>query len=156
MKMMGTCNHLVVGSNPTPGALHRTVQGGALVEVRVFVLIRTVTQLKEPPLSIVTTEAVFMFYTYVLRSLKDGKMYTGFTQDLRNRLKEHEEGKSPATEPRRPLELIFYEAYRNKYDALRREKYFKSSKGKATIQSMLRDFFGSLEKKESPPEPPGA
>ncbi len=81
-----------------------------------------------------------MFYTYVLRSLKDGRMYIGYTDDLRRRIKEHDEGKSPATAPRRPLELIFYEAYRNKYDALRREKYFKSTKGKTTLKSMLKEF----------------
>jgi len=124
MKMMGTCNHLVVGSNPTPGALHRTVQGGAQLG---FVLHHSA------------------FFTYVLRSLKDGKMYIGFTQDLRKRFQEHQNGKSTATECRRPLELIFYEAYKNKYDALRREKYFKSSKGKTTLKSMLRDFFKSTD-----------
>jgi putative endonuclease len=46
---------------------------------------------------------------------------------------------SPATAPRRPFELTFYEAYRNKYDALRREKYFKTSKGKTTLKAMLRE-----------------
>ncbi len=82
-----------------------------------------------------------MFYTYVLRSLKDGKMYIGFTQDLRKRFHEHQDGVSPATRPRRPWDLIFYEAYKNKYDALRREKYFKSAKGKTTLRGMLREFF---------------
>jgi len=37
--------------------------------------------------------------------------------------------------------LIFYEAYLDKYDALRREKYLKSTKGKTTIRTMLRDYF---------------
>lgn len=40
-----------------------------------------------------------------------------------------------------PVELVFYEAYRNKYDALRREKYLKTSKGKSTLKNMLREFF---------------
>ncbi len=81
-----------------------------------------------------------MHYTYVLRSLKDGKMYVGFTSDLRKRLHLHQNGKVFATKPRRPLELIFYEAHRNKYDALRRESYFKSTKGKSTLRNMLREF----------------
>jgi len=84
-----------------------------------------------------------MFYTYVLRSLKDGKMYIGFTQDLRKRIKEHQNGKAAATECRRPLEMIFYEAYQNKYDALRREKYLKSTKGKMTLRTMLKEFLES-------------
>jgi putative endonuclease len=80
------------------------------------------------------------FYTYVLLSLKDNKFYIGFTENLRKRLAEHNDGKSFATKCRRPFELIFYEAYRNKYDALRREKYFKTSKGKTTLKSMLREY----------------
>lgn len=85
-----------------------------------------------------------MFYTYVLRSQKDGNLYIGYTENLKKRFKEHQDGQSPATSPRRPLDLIFYEAYLNKYDALRREKYFKTSKGKTTLQNMLREYFSHL------------
>ncbi len=84
------------------------------------------------------------FYVYVLRSLKDKNFYVGFTENLKERIKAHNDGKSFATKCRRPFELIFYEAYRNKYDALRREKYFKSTKGKTTVKSMLKEF---LDKK---------
>ncbi len=80
------------------------------------------------------------YYVYVLLSKLDDKFYIGFTEDLRKRLKEHNDGKSFATKCRRPFELIFYEAYRNKYDALRREKYFKSTKGKTSLKSMLKEF----------------
>lgn len=80
------------------------------------------------------------YYVYVLLSGKDGKFYIGFTADLKKRIEQHNDGKSFATKCRRPFELIFYEAYRNKYDALRREKYFKSSKGKTTLNSMLKEF----------------
>jgi putative endonuclease len=80
------------------------------------------------------------YYIYVLLSKQDDKFYIGFTEDLRRRLREHNDGKSFATKCRRPFELIFYEAYRNKYDALRRERYFKSSKGKTTLNSMLKEF----------------
>ena len=81
------------------------------------------------------------YYVYVLRSLKDQKLYIGFTKDLQKRFARHNAGHVRVTKPRRPFELIFYEAYRNKYDALRREKYFKTSKGKTALQSMLREFF---------------
>jgi predicted GIY-YIG superfamily endonuclease len=40
--------------------------------------------------------------------------------------------------------LIFYEAYKNKYDALRREKYLKTTKGRTTLKSMLREFLGEV------------
>lgn len=53
---------------------------------------------------------------------------------------EHNNGKSFFTKSRGPWKLIFYEAYLNKYDALRREKYLKSSKGKTTVQTMLKEY----------------
>jgi len=80
------------------------------------------------------------YYVYILQSLKDRKFYVGFTEDLRERLKKHNNGFIKSTKPRRPFELIFYEAYKNKYDALRREKYFKTQKGKTTLKSMLNEF----------------
>jgi putative endonuclease len=46
----------------------------------------------------------------------------------------------PSTKNRRPLDLIFYEAYLDKYDALRREDYLKSSKGKITLRNMLKEY----------------
>ena len=80
----------------------------------------------------------------MLYSYKDGKFYIGFTENLMKRYGEHQQGKVTATTPRLPVELIFYEAYKNKYDALRREKYLKSSKGKTTLKSMLREFINNI------------
>ena len=65
-----------------------------------------------------------MYYTYVLRSKKDNKWYTGFTSDLRKRLKEHNDGKVHSTKNRGPFELIYYEGCINKKDAQVREGYF--------------------------------
>jgi putative endonuclease len=80
-----------------------------------------------------------MFYVYIL-SNKEGVLYTGFTSNLKKRFVEHNNGKSFFTKSRGPWKLIFYEAYLNKYDALRREKYLKSSKGKTTVQTMLKEY----------------
>ena len=71
--------------------------------------------------------------------MKDSKFYIGYTSDLRNRFKEHQNGEAVSTKPRRPFELIFYEAYQSMKDAKRREKYFKTGKGKSTIRMMLQD-----------------
>jgi putative endonuclease len=70
----------------------------------------------------------------------DGKFYIGFTSKLEERIRKHEEGVIASTAPRRPLKLIFYEVYLNRYDALRREKYLKTSKGRTTLKSMLRKY----------------
>ncbi|MDD5749944.1 MAG: GIY-YIG nuclease family protein [Patescibacteria group bacterium] len=80
-----------------------------------------------------------MFYVYILFSHKDKNLYIGFTANLKIRLRKHQGGEVFSTKPRRPLDLIYYEAHKNKYDALRREKYFKTSKGKSTIYTMLRE-----------------
>ena len=71
-----------------------------------------------------------MFHVYVLKSEKDGKIYTGFTSNLKLRLLEHNRGLVTSTKNRRPLKLVYYETYLGKSDAERREKYLKSG-GKA-------------------------
>ncbi len=81
------------------------------------------------------------FYVYILQSKTDKHLYFGFTNNIWNRLKQHNAGNVQSTRPRRPFELIFFEAYLNKYDALRREKYFKTTKGKTTIRTMLKEYF---------------
>lgn len=77
------------------------------------------------------------YYTYVLLSLRDNKRYIGWTDDLRERLLKHNEGKVPATAWRRPLELIYYEACQSKTMAIRREKYFKTGFGRRFLKNRL-------------------
>ncbi|MCH7605277.1 GIY-YIG nuclease family protein [Patescibacteria group bacterium] len=79
-----------------------------------------------------------MYYVYVLLSLKDHKFYIGYSTDLKRRLSEHKTGGSVSTKKRLPLKLLYYEAHTNKEDAHRREKYFKTDKGKSSLKQMLR------------------
>lgn len=81
-----------------------------------------------------------MYYVYVLRSKVDGNFYVGFTEDLKQRLKDHNSGKNLSTQIRKPLELVYYEAFLNKFDAFRRERYFKTTKGKTTLKQLLREY----------------
>lgn len=78
-----------------------------------------------------------MFYVYVLKSKKDGKLYIGFTSDLRLRFQEHNNGKVKSTCYRRPLELIYYEAYKDEGIAKRREKQLKSGKAHIALKKRL-------------------
>lgn len=78
-----------------------------------------------------------MHYIYILKSAKDGKYYTGFSGDLRKRLKEHNSGNVQSTRSRRPLELIYYEAYKERVQALRREKFLKTTKGKLQLMKQI-------------------
>ncbi|MBP9715554.1 MAG: GIY-YIG nuclease family protein [Candidatus Pacebacteria bacterium] len=68
-----------------------------------------------------------MFYVYILKSKKDNKLYIGYTGDLKKRLAEHKRGDSENTSNRLPIELIYYESYKNIDDAKDREKSFKKS-----------------------------
>jgi len=78
------------------------------------------------------------YCVYVLHSLKDNSFYIGFTKNLKQRLTDHFRGNSKSTAPRRPFRLIFCEYFLSKKDVLRREKYFKTTKGKRTLKSLLK------------------
>lgn len=82
-----------------------------------------------------------MFYVYVLQSLKDGLLYTGVANNLGERLKEHNLGRVKSTKDRVPVKLIYYEACRNRDDALRRERYLKTSYGKRYLRNRLKNYF---------------
>jgi putative endonuclease len=81
-----------------------------------------------------------MYYTYVLKGLKDKKLYVGWTEDLEARLEKHNSGQVQSTESRRPLEIVYYEACRNREDAIAREKQLKTGFGRAYLNRRLTDL----------------
>ncbi len=83
-----------------------------------------------------TTSSVF-FYVYVLESLKDGKRYIGYTNNLKKRIEEHKEGISFSTKARLPLRLIYFEGCFNQEDAKRREHYLKTTQGASPVIQLL-------------------
>lgn len=78
-----------------------------------------------------------MFYIYILQSLKDYKLYVGYTGNLKNRFIEHRKGRVLTTKTRRPLVLIYYEAYRVEKDARIREKFLKTGQGREFIKKNI-------------------
>jgi putative endonuclease len=70
-----------------------------------------------------------MFYTYVLKSLSTGRHYYGSTSDIKKRLKYHNSGKVRSTKAYRPWEIIYYEIFETKTEAMKRELFFKSIDG---------------------------
>ncbi len=72
---------------------------------------------------------LIMFYVYVLKSEKDGRLYVGYSNDLARRVKEHNQGLVISTKPRRPFKLIYYEAYSSEKDAANRENMLKRFSG---------------------------
>ncbi|OGI76035.1 excinuclease ABC subunit C [Candidatus Nomurabacteria bacterium RIFCSPHIGHO2_02_FULL_36_29] len=77
------------------------------------------------------------YYTYILKSKKDGKIYTGYTKDLRKRLNQHNKGLSLYTKGRGPFELIYYEACLLEDKARSRELFLKSGMGKRYLKNRL-------------------
>jgi putative endonuclease len=82
-----------------------------------------------------------MFCVYILHSSRDDKLYTGYTNDIKRRVIEHNGGKVESTKNRRPLKLIYYEAYIEKSDAEKREIFLKSGSGKRYLKKQLKDYF---------------
>ncbi len=78
------------------------------------------------------------YCVYILFSLKDFKLYIGYTTRLEERFREHMEGSTKSTKGRRPFEVVFCEYYVHKADATRREDYFKTTAGKKALKLMLR------------------
>jgi len=78
-----------------------------------------------------------MYYTYILQSLLDKKLYVGFTNNLKQRLQKHNTSKVQSTKARMPFRLIYYEASLSEQYAREREKYFKTGWGKNFIKKIL-------------------
>ena len=69
-----------------------------------------------------------MFYVYILK-LSNGQYYTGFTRDLKNRVKRHSQKAVKTTRRIMPKTLVFYAAFESQKLATDFEKYLKSSSG---------------------------
>jgi len=82
-----------------------------------------------------------MWYVYLLESKIHKYIYVGITNDLKTRLKLHNEGKIYPTRLKRPFRVIYYEAHTNKYDAAKREKFLKTGWGKNWIKRTLNYYF---------------
>lgn len=88
-----------------------------------------------------------MYYVYILFSESDRQLYTGFSTDLKKRLQKHTDGLVKATKHRRPLKLIYYEAYSEETDARRRELYLKGGSGKSVMKTQLNEVLKKLKYK---------
>lgn len=81
------------------------------------------------------------YYIYVLLSEKDGLFYTGYTDNLKRRIEDHNRGKVSSTKKRLPIKLIYSEACLNQQDATKREGYLKTTYGKRYLKNRLRNYF---------------
>ena len=80
-----------------------------------------------------------MYYVYVLQSRKDRNLYIGCSDNLRDRFKSHNAGRVKSTKSRRPFDLIYYEAYKDKKDATKREYELKASQQREILKKRLKN-----------------
>ena len=86
------------------------------------------------------------YKVYVLESEKNGLRYVGHTQDLVNRLKEHNANRTASTQGKGPWKLIYSEDFSSLKLAKNREKFFKTGRGRIVLKNHIgavRDFRGS-------------
>ena len=80
-----------------------------------------------------------MPFVYVLRSLTTGRLYTGATSNLETRLAQHNSDQSRSTKHRGPWVVVHREEFATLAEALRRERFLKSGKGRDELRRILQD-----------------
>ena len=79
-----------------------------------------------------------MFYVYLIKSKKDSTYYIGLTENLQNRIKNHNQGKTKSIKHRVPYYLVYYEAYSDRKLARKRELELKKNSFKK--KELLKRF----------------
>lgn len=79
-----------------------------------------------------------MFFAYVVRSSNTGYLYKGHCEDLEARLKQHNSGMTESIRPYIPFELVYFEAFESRPEAIKREKYFKNAAGRSFLKTKLQ------------------
>jgi putative endonuclease len=78
-----------------------------------------------------------MFYAYVLKSVEHEFFYKGHCKDLEARLKQHNSGMTESLRPYIPLTIVYSEPFEKEVDAIKRERYFKTSAGRRFLKKKI-------------------
>jgi putative endonuclease len=78
-----------------------------------------------------------MYFVYVIQNQGSKRLYTGHTQDLEQRLGQHNCGITKSTKNRGRWELVYHESFATRGEAMRRERFLKSGQGREEIQRIL-------------------
>ena len=80
-----------------------------------------------------------MFYVYFIKSLKNKKIYTGFTEKHpTERLGEHNYGLTKWAKENKPFSMLYFEEYFCKTDALKRESFYKTGVGRKIRNAIIK------------------
>jgi putative endonuclease len=78
-----------------------------------------------------------VYYTYILKSLSSERYYIGQTSDLELRLNRHNENLVKSAKNRGPWEIVYFEEYETRSEAMQRERYLKSLKSRKSIEELF-------------------
>ena len=81
-----------------------------------------------------------IYFIYILQSKKDHSYYVGQTNDLKVRLNQHNEGLSRYTASKRPLDLVYYETFKTRSEAIKREIEIKKKKSRIYIENLILKY----------------
>ena len=85
-----------------------------------------------------------MYFVYILYSISSGKTYVGYSNNVDRRLQEHNVTETTGFTLRyRPWTLIRTEQYTTRQEAMAREKFFKTGKGRDEIKSYIANYLGT-------------
>ena len=76
------------------------------------------------------------YFTYALKSLRDGTLYIGMTSDTERRLKQHNAGKTSSNRHSAPFEIIYTKSFESRTEAREHEEYLKSGSGRESLKRL--------------------
>ena len=79
-----------------------------------------------------------VYFAYVLKSKHFDYFYKGHCKDLQKRLDQHNSGMTVSIRPYIPFEIVYFEEFETLSEAINREKYFKSSRGRQFLKKILQ------------------
>jgi putative endonuclease len=77
------------------------------------------------------------YFAYVIKSVNHDYFYKGHYKDLEVRLRQHNSGMTKSIRPFLPFVIVYFEEFGTLFEAVKREKYFKSSRGREFLKKVL-------------------
>ena len=77
------------------------------------------------------------YFTYVIYTKKHNRFYKGQCGNLKRRLKDHNAGYNKSTKPYIPWEIVYFEEFETRKEAIKREKYFKTAAGRRFLKKKI-------------------
>jgi len=78
------------------------------------------------------------FYAYVIYSRSHDRYYKGHCENIESRLKEHNRGNTKSTKAFTPWELMYFEEFPTREEAIKRERYFKTAAGRRYLNKCVK------------------